>query len=87
MCHSPRHEFYRRHWSELLPVWMAVLGLTAWLAAEHLPPGLFLRGVDFARGRRRLFCPGAFECPAIGTKRRRWECCSRWELRWWRGER
>lgn len=43
-CHSPRHEFYRRHWRELLPVWMTVLGLTAWLAAERLPQGLFLRG-------------------------------------------
>jgi len=44
-CHSPRHEFYRRRWRVLLPVWLAVLGLTGWLAAEHLSPGLFLRGV------------------------------------------
>jgi hypothetical protein len=43
-CHSPRHEFYRRRWVELLPVWIAVLGLTSWLAAEYLPAGLFLRG-------------------------------------------
>lgn len=42
---SPRHEFYRRHWRELLPVWMTVLGFTAWLAAERLPEGLFLRGL------------------------------------------
>ncbi len=51
-CHSPRHEFYRRWWRDLLPVWVAVLGLAGWLAAEHLPPGLFLRGRDLAGGRR-----------------------------------
>jgi hypothetical protein len=44
-CHSPRHEFYQRRWRGLLPVWVAVLGLAGWLAAEHLPPGLFVRGV------------------------------------------
>jgi len=44
-CHSPRHEFYQRRWRELLPVWVAVLGLAGWLAAERLPPGLFMRGV------------------------------------------
>jgi len=42
--HSPRHEFYRRHWRELLPVWVTILSFTAWLAAERLPPGLLLRG-------------------------------------------
>jgi len=42
--HSPRHDFYRRRWRGLLPVWMAVLGLTAWLAAERLPQRLFLHG-------------------------------------------
>jgi len=43
-CHSPRHEFYRRRWPELLPVWIGVLGVTSWLAAEHLSPGLFMHG-------------------------------------------
>ena len=43
-CHSPRHEFYRRRWRELLPVWVAILGLTGWLAAERLSSDLFLRG-------------------------------------------
>jgi hypothetical protein len=43
-CHAPRHEFYRRRWPKLLPVWIGVLGLTSWLAAEHLTAGLFLRG-------------------------------------------
>jgi len=42
--HSPRHEFYRQCWRSLLPVWLTVLGLTAWLAAVQLPPGLFLHG-------------------------------------------
>jgi hypothetical protein len=44
-CHSPRHEFYQHHWRRLRPVWMAVLGFTALLAAERLPPGLFLDGM------------------------------------------
>ena len=43
-CHSPRHEFYRRRWRGLLPAWLAVFGLACWLAAEHLAPGLLLRG-------------------------------------------
>ncbi len=43
--HSPRHEFYRRHWRELLPVWMTVFALAAWAAAERLPQGLFLHGL------------------------------------------
>lgn len=43
-CRSPRHEFYRRHWRNLLPVWLAALGLAAWLAVERLPSGIFVRG-------------------------------------------
>jgi len=43
--HSPRHEFYRRHWRELLPVWMTLLASAAWLAAERLPRELFLHGL------------------------------------------
>jgi len=42
--HSPRHEFYRRHWRALLPVWITVLGFAACVAAERVPGGLFLRG-------------------------------------------
>src|SRR3982751_3419994 len=41
---SPRHEFYRRRRRELLPLWIAVLGLTAWMAEMRIPTGLFLRG-------------------------------------------
>jgi len=43
-CQSPRHEFYRRHWRSLLPAWVAILGLTGWLATERLAPSLFQRG-------------------------------------------
>ena len=43
--HSPRHEFYQRFWRGLLPVWISVLGLTAWLAIERLPQELLLRGM------------------------------------------
>ena len=40
----PRHEFYLRHWRALLPVWIAVLLATAWLAWASLPVELFERG-------------------------------------------
>ena len=40
----PRHEFYRRHWRTVLPVWIVVLGATAWLAWTSLPRELFERG-------------------------------------------
>ncbi len=43
-CHSPRHEFYRRHWKRVAPVWLAVLGLAAWIAQAFLSPSLFRRG-------------------------------------------
>jgi hypothetical protein len=42
---SPRHEFYRRHWRGVMPVWVAVLLLTAWLATTRLPEVLFRRGL------------------------------------------
>jgi hypothetical protein len=40
-----RHEFYRRHWRALLPVWTGVLAASAWLAWTSLPAPLFWRGV------------------------------------------
>jgi hypothetical protein len=43
--HRPRHEFYRRHWRAVLPVWMAVLGITGWLAWTTLVPAVFVRGL------------------------------------------
>jgi hypothetical protein len=43
-CGSPRHRFCRAHWRVLLPVWMAVLGASAWLAVADLPEALLRRG-------------------------------------------
>lgn len=40
----PRHEFYRRHWRALLPVWAVVLAATAWLACTALPRQTLERG-------------------------------------------
>lgn len=40
----PRHEFYRRHWRAVLPVWTAVLTATSWLAWTALPRQIFARG-------------------------------------------
>ena len=40
----PRHEFYRRHWRTVLPVWFGVFAVAAWLAWTHLPHLVFERG-------------------------------------------
>jgi hypothetical protein len=40
----PRHEFYRRHWRGVLPVWAAVLGIAGWLAWTRLPSPMFRQG-------------------------------------------
>lgn len=44
----PRHEFYRRHWRAVLPVWSAALALAGWLAWTHLPAPLFERGATLS---------------------------------------
>jgi hypothetical protein len=41
----PRHEFYRRNWRAVAPIWLVVLALAAWLAWTHLPISLFDRGM------------------------------------------
>jgi len=46
----PRHEFYRRHWRAVLPVWTVVLVLTGWLACTRLPSPLFIRGLMLLAG-------------------------------------
>jgi hypothetical protein len=47
---QPRHEFYRRHWRLVLPVWISVLGTGAWLAWSRLPGPLFIEGAAVASG-------------------------------------
>jgi hypothetical protein len=47
---QPRHEFYRRHWRAVLPIWIAALGGGAWLAWSRLPGPLFLEGLAVATG-------------------------------------
>ncbi len=41
----PRHEFYRRHWRALLPLWIFVLASGAALAWMRLTPELLFSGV------------------------------------------
>ncbi|MGH9592067.1 MAG: hypothetical protein ACRD5L_03175, partial [Bryobacteraceae bacterium] len=45
---QPRHEFYRRYWRAVLPVWSAALALGAWMAWTQLSPDLFMRGALLA---------------------------------------
>ncbi len=47
---QPRHEFYRRHWRAVLPVWIGALGAGGWLAWSRLPGPLFVEGVAVASG-------------------------------------
>jgi hypothetical protein len=44
----PRHEFYRRHWRVVLPVWTAAFAFAAWLACTRLPTPLLQRGAVIA---------------------------------------
>jgi hypothetical protein len=44
----PRHEFYRRHWRAILPVWTIVLSAASWLAWTHLQRQTFERGAWLA---------------------------------------
>jgi hypothetical protein len=44
----PRHEFYRRHWRALLPLWIAALAAGAALAWTRLAPQLLYEGVALA---------------------------------------
>ncbi len=48
--HQPRHEFYRRHWRGVLPVWGAALAVGAWMACTQLSSELLLRGALLASG-------------------------------------
>jgi hypothetical protein len=47
-CARPRHEFYRRHWRSLLPLWILALASGSALAWTRLTPELFLCGVAVA---------------------------------------
>ena len=48
-CDRPRHEFYRRHWKTLLPLWILALAAGAALASR-LTTGLLLSGVALGAG-------------------------------------
>lgn len=47
---QPRHEFYRRYWRTVLPIWVAALGTGGWLAWSRLPLPLFVEGSAVAAG-------------------------------------
>ena len=47
---QPRHEFYRKYWRTVLPIWIAALGAGAWLAWSRLPGPLFIEGLAVAAG-------------------------------------
>jgi hypothetical protein len=47
---QPRHEFYRRYWRTVLPVWIAALSGGFWVAWSRLPGPLFVEGLAVASG-------------------------------------
>jgi hypothetical protein len=44
-CRLPRHDFYRRHWRAVLPIWSVILAIAGWLAWTGLPSSLLLEGL------------------------------------------
>jgi hypothetical protein len=80
-----RHRFYRRHWRRMLPVWIAVFAIAAWLAWTRLPSLLFERGIAllaatgvyfaFVHFARRRWWPKEFAVGilfAMGTSLAAW---------------
>jgi hypothetical protein len=47
---TPRHEFYRRHWRAVVPVWVALLIVGVWIAWLQLPTALWSRGILLSCG-------------------------------------
>lgn len=47
---QPRHQFYRRHWRAVLPIWIGALAAGGWLAWSRLPGPLFVEGLAVASG-------------------------------------
>jgi hypothetical protein len=64
---QPRHQFYRRHWRAVLPVWIAVLGAGGWLAWSRLPGPLFIEGALVASGTG-LYLAAVHLAPTLVTR-------------------
>jgi len=47
---TPRHEFYRRHWRAVVPVWVALLAAGGWIAWMRLPAPLWSQGMLLTTG-------------------------------------
>jgi hypothetical protein len=65
----PRHEFYRRYWRVVLPVWTAVFAITGFLAWTSLPREIFVRGTWLLAGVALYFATVHL---APATLRKRW---------------
>lgn len=61
----PRHQFYRRHWRAVLPIWTLVLVATGWLAWTGLPRQVFERGACLGAAVAAYFA-------IVHTTHRRW---------------
>jgi len=70
--HQPRHEFYRRHWRTVLPVWGALLTMGGWMAWTQLPAELLVRGALLA-------CCSALYLIAVQLAPEQWKSAGRKE--------
>jgi hypothetical protein len=52
---QPRHEFYRRNWRVVLPVWSGALAIASWLACTRLPSTLLVQGAVLLAGVATYF--------------------------------
>lgn len=64
-CAAPRHEFYRRHWRTVLPIWTVVFAATGWIAWTDLPRPVFARGAWLGAAVALYFA-------AVHSLRRKW---------------
>ena len=53
---TPRHAFYSRHWRIVIPIWVAVLAASAWIAWTYSSPQLWSRGLMIASGTLVYLC-------------------------------
>ena len=63
-AHQARHEFYRRHWRAVLPVWMVALAAGGWLALTRLPEPLLFRGAILGLGAL-VYLAAVHSAPAL----------------------
>lgn len=50
VARTQRHVFYLHHWRVVMPLWVAIFGVCAWLAWTQLSPALWMQGLAITTG-------------------------------------